>query len=164
MDHRNHRFGVAQPFQPWSGVKLADKWGDQAMQDVNLNPVGMFWGDEFYFDKELMPPASENGLNPNVFTPAQSPEDKLPVYVWDHGYASEIEFYASKLAANGIIVVPVQYRVGPFGFLSLEELSRESPDGTSGNYAVKDLVTALEWVKKNIGGFGGDSANVTIGG
>ncbi|CUX06860.1 Carboxylesterase type B [Agrobacterium fabacearum S56] len=165
-----NRFRVAQPVQPWGGVKLADKWGDQAMQDVNLNPVGMFWGDEFYFDKEFMPPASENGLNLNVFTPAQSIEDKLPVYVWvhgggnDHGYASEIEFYASKLAAKGIIVVPVQYRVGPFGFLSLEELSKESPDGTSGNYAIKDLVTALRWVKKNIGGFGGDCSNVTIGG
>ena len=165
-----NRFRAAQPVKPWEGVKLADKWGDQALQDVNLNPVGAFWGDEFYFDKEFMPPASENGLNLNIFTPAKTSAEKLPVYVYihgggnEHGQASEIEFYASKLAEKGIIVIPVQYRVGPLGFLSLEELDKESPDGTSGNYAVRDLVTALKWVKANVGGFGGDPANVTIGG
>lgn len=116
-----------------------------------------------------MPEASENGLNLNVFTPAKDAGDKLPVYVWihgggnNHGNASEIEFWASKLAAKGIIVVPVQYRTGPLGFLSLPELSREG-GGNSGNMAIEDLVKALEWVRDNIAGFGGDPRNVTIGG
>lgn len=165
-----NRFRPPQPVEPWEGVKVADSWGDQSMQDVKLNPVGAFWGDEFYYDSDFMPKASENGLNLNVFTPAKHAGDKLPVYVWihgggnDHGYASEIEFWASKLAAKGIIVVPVQYRLGAFGFLSSAELSAESPEGTSGNLALLDLVTALEWVRDNIEGFGGDPSNVTIGG
>lgn len=165
-----NRFRPPQPVEPWEGVKLADQWGDQVLQDVNLNPVGTFYGDEFYYDPEFMPPASEDGLNLNVFTPAQSAGDGLPVYVWihgggnDHGYASEIEFWASKLAEKGIIVVPIQYRVGGFGFLALDELSQESPEGVSGNQALIDLVAALEWVRDNIDGFGGDPSNVTVGG
>jgi len=114
-----NRFRAPQPVEPWDGIRVADTWPDQVMQDVNLNPVGGFWGDEFYYDPAFMPPASEDGLGLNVWTPARSADEKLPVYVWihgggnDHGYASEIEFYASRLAAKGIIVVPVQYRVGP---------------------------------------------------
>lgn len=164
-----NRFRPPQPVEPWEGVKVADQWGDQALQDVNLNPVGGFWGDEFYYDPAFMPPASENGLNLNVFTPAQSAGDRLPVYVWihgggnDHGFASEIEFWASKLAAKGILVVPVQYRVGGFGFLALDELSQEN-GGASGNQAMLDLVAALAWVRDNIENFGGDPANVTVGG
>jgi para-nitrobenzyl esterase len=164
-----NRFKPPQPVVPWDGVKIADTWGDQVMQDVSINPVGGFWGDEFYYDPAFLPKASENGLNLNIFTPAKDAGDKLPVYVWihgggnEHGYASEIEFWATKLAAKGIIVVPVQYRVGPLGFLSLKELSDESREG-SGNYAMRDLVAALKWVQDNIAGFGGDPSNVTIGG
>ncbi|MGV1836000.1 carboxylesterase/lipase family protein [Rhizobium rhizogenes] len=166
----DNRFRAPQPVVPWEGVKLADQWGDQALQDIHTNPVGAFWGDEFYFDPAFLPKASENGLNLNVWTPAKSAGDKLPVYVWihgganHHGYASEMEFYASKLAAKGIVVVSVQYRVGALGFLALKELSDESPQHVSGNYATLDLVKALHWVKDNIAGFGGDPSKVTIGG
>ena len=165
-----NRFKPAQPVEPWNGVKKADAWGDQTMQEVNLNPPGGFWGDEFYYDPEYLPKASENGLNLNVFTPAKDSGDKLAVYMWihgggnDHGYASEMEFWAPKLAAKGIIVVPVQYRVGPFGFMALEELNAESPEGISGNLPLRDLITALKWIQNNIEGFGGDPSNVTIGG
>lgn len=165
-----NRFRAPQPVAPWKGVKAADSWPDQAMQDVHLNPVGTFWGDEFYYDPAFLPPASENSLALNVYTPAKGIDDHLPVYVWihgganDHGYASEIEFWAPKLAAKGIVVVQVQYRVGPFGFLALQELSDESADGASGNYHLQDLVAALQWVQQYIGGFGGDPAVVTVGG
>lgn len=118
----------------------------------------------------FLPKASESGLNLNVWTPAKSTKAKLPVYVWihgganHHGYASEMEFYASKLAAKGIIVVSVQYRLGALGWLALPELSAESPNKVSGNYAMLDLIKALQWVHGNIAGFGGDPDNVTIGG
>lgn len=165
-----NRFKPPQPVVKWEGVKKADTWGDQALQDIHTNPTGAFWGDEFYFDPDFLPKASENGLNLNVWTPAKSPKDKLPVYVWihgganHHGYASEMEFYASKLAAKGVIVVSVQYRLGALGFLALPELSAESPHKVSGNYAILDLIQALHWVHDNIAGFGGDPNNVTIGG
>jgi para-nitrobenzyl esterase len=165
-----YRFAPPQPVTSWTGVRVADTWGDPALQNMKLNPVGAFWGDEFYYDPAFMPAASENGLNLNIFTPAKSANDRLPVYVWihgganDHGHASEIEFWATKLAAKGVIVVPIQYRVGPLGFLSLAELSRENPAGTSGNMAMQDLVAALRWVHENISGFGGDPSNVTVGG
>ncbi|WP_430245174.1 carboxylesterase/lipase family protein [Neorhizobium sp. DAR64861/K0K2] len=165
-----NRFRPPQPVAKWEGVKKADTWGDQALQDIHGNPTGAFWGDEFYFDPEFLPKASENGLNLNVWTPAKSKGQKLPVYVWihgganHHGYASEMEFYASKLAQKGIIVVAIQYRVGAPGFLALPELSAESPHKVSGNYAILDQIKALEWVRDNIAGFGGDPKNVTIGG
>jgi para-nitrobenzyl esterase len=166
----DNRFKPPPPVVNWDGVKKADTWGDQALQDVHTNPTGAFWGDEFYFDPDFLPRASENGLNLNVWSPARSPKAKLPVYVWihgganHHGYASEMEFYASKLAAKGIIVVSVQYRLGALGWLALPELSAESPNKVSGNYAMLDLIKALQWVHGNIAGFGGDPANVTIGG
>lgn len=165
----NDRFRPPQPVFPWNGVKRADTWGDAVLQDMQLNPVGTFWGDEFYYNPAFMPHASENGLNLNVFTPAKDAADKLPVYVWihgggnNHGNASEIEFWATKLAAKGIIVVAVQYRTGPMGFLSLPELSKEN-GGSSGDMAIEDLVQALRWVHDNIAGFGGDPENVTVGG
>ena len=166
----NNRFKPPQPVIKWDGVKKADTWGDQALQDPNTNPTGQFWGDEFYFDPAFLPKVSESGLNLNVWTPAKRPGEKLPVYVWihgganHHGYASEMEFYASKLAAKGIVVVSIQYRVGALGFLTLPELSAESPQKVSGNYAILDQIKALQWVRDNIAGFGGDAKNVTIGG
>lgn len=163
------RFAPPKPVVPWDGVKLADQWGDAVLQDMQLNPVGTFWGDEFYYNPAFQPKASERGLNLNVFTPAKTVADKLPVYVWiygggnNHGHASEMEFWATELAAQGVIVVPVQYRTGPMGFLSLPALSQEN-GGSSGNMALQDLVASLRWVHDNIAGFGGDAQNVTIGG
>ncbi len=165
-----NRFKPPQPVVKWDGVKKADTWGDQVLQDIHGNPTGQFWGDEFYFDPAFLPKASENGLNLNVWTPANRKGEKLPVYVWihgggnHHGYGSEMEFYASKLAAKGIVVVAIQYRTGVPGFLALPELSAESPNKVSGNYAMLDQITALKWVRDNIAGFGGDPKNVTIGG
>ena len=165
-----NRWLPPQPVKPWEGVMAADEWPDQVVQDINLNPVGTFWGDEFYYDRTFLPPASEDSLKLSLYTPAATSDENLPVYFWihgggnDHGYASEIEFWAPKLAEKGVIVVQVQYRVGPLGFLALDELSKESPKGASGNYALLDLVAALQWVKDNIKGFGGDPSRVTIGG
>lgn len=164
-----NRFAPPRPPTPWAGVKKADGWGDAVLQDMQLNPPGTFWGDEFYTNPAFQPKASEDGLNLNLFTPAKDTAAKLPVYVWiygggnNHGHASEIEFWATELAAKGVIVVPIQYRTGAMGFLSLPELSKEN-GSSSGNMAVQDMVAALQWVQANIAGFGGDSGRVTIGG
>jgi para-nitrobenzyl esterase len=165
-----NRWREAQPVEPWEGVMDADTWPDQVLQDINLNPVGQFWGDEFYYDRAFLPPASEDSLAVNIYTPADGADANLPVYFWihgggnDHGYASEIEFWAPKLAEKGIIVVQAQYRVGGLAFLASEELREESPDGAVGNLVIRDLVSALEWVRDNIEGFGGDPETVTLGG
>ncbi len=167
-----NRWKEPQPVEPWEGVRICDEWGDQAMQQPveELNPVGTIYGDEFYFDEYYNPPISENGLNLNVYTPAQSADENLPVFVWihgganNHGHASEMEFNASKLAEKGIIVVSVQYRMGMFGFLTLPGLAEENEHGVSGNYAILDLVKSLEWVRDNIAGFGGNPNQVTIAG
>ena len=145
-----------QDVESWDDVKVCDTWGDQAMQKsaAELNPVGGFWGDEFYFDDSYNPPISEKGLNLNVYTPAKSKEEKLPVLVYvhgggnNHGHASEMEFNASKLAEKGIVVVSIQYRLSMYGFLTLPGLSAENENGSSGNYAILDLIKGLEWVQK----------------
>ena len=153
--------------ETWTDVRVCDEWGNQAMQPENLNPVGEFWGDEFYFDEEYNPEISEDCLYLNVYKPENADAEELPVMVWihgggyDHGNASEMEFNASKLAAKGIIVVCIQYRVNVFGFLALPELSEEN-NGVSGNYGTLDQIKALEWVSQNIEAFGGDKDNVTI--
>lgn len=164
------RFAAPTPVEPWDGIKTADTWPDRSMQWSGINPVGEFWGDEFYYDPEFLPPISENGAALNIFTPADSADANLPVYVWfhgganAHGYASEMEFWASKLAEKGIVVVSAQYRLGVFGELALPEITAENPDGISGNQRMQDLVAALEWVRDNISAFGGDPETVTIGG
>lgn len=167
-----NRWKAPQPVEAWDGVKICDEWGAQAMQRPveELNPVGTIYGDEFYFDEAYNPEISENGLNLNVYTPAKSTEDNLPVLVWihgganNHGHASEMEFNASKLAAKGIVVVSVQYRLGMYGFLTLPGLAEENENGVSGNYAVLDLVKALQWVHDYVDGFGGNPNQVTIAG
>ncbi len=167
-----NRWKAPQEVESWDGVKVCDTWGDQSMQKsaAELNPVGGFWGDEFYFDESYNPDISENGLNLNIYTPAETTEEKLPVLVYihgggnNHGHASEMEFNASKLAEKGIVVVCVQYRLSMYGFLTLPGLSQENENGVSGNYALLDLIKSLQWVQENIGGFGGDPQQVTVSG
>jgi para-nitrobenzyl esterase len=73
-------------------------------------------------------------------------------------------YWGDRLAHKGVIVVTVAYRLGPLGFLALPELTRESPQHSSGNYGLMDQIAALEWVQRNIAAFGGDAKNVTIAG
>lgn len=109
---------------------------------------------------------SEDCLFLNVYAPKKA-KGKLPVMVWFHGGAfingSGNIYNGSKLAntANAIVVT-VNYRLGPFGWLALPGLAAERSDGSTGNYGLMDQQAALRWVKSNIGGFGGQSKNVTI--
>lgn len=111
---------------------------------------------------------SEDCLYLNVWTPAKKSDAKLPVMVWIHGggfnfgSASLPEYYGLNLARKGVVVVTINYRLGPLGFLVHPLLSKESARNTSGNYALLDQIAALKWVRRNIAAFGGDTENVTL--
>ena len=171
-----NRFREPQPAVSWEGVRACDTWPDRFLQELAGREPGSFWGDEFYYDEQHNPGNSENGLAVNIFAPekccGESAEktEPLPVFVYIHGggfsagYASEVEFNASHLAAQGVVVVLLQYRLSALGWLALPELSAENEHGVSGNYAVLDLVHGLKWVRDNIAGFGGEPSKVTIAG
>jgi para-nitrobenzyl esterase len=119
---------------------------------------------------ETPPAVSEDCLYLNIWTPASSAHEHLPVIVWIYGggyingSSSMPLYWGDKLAHKGIIVVTIAYRLGPLGFLAYPELTRESPHHSSGNYGLMDQIAALEWVQRNIAAFGGDPKNVTIAG
>ncbi|MBC2665538.1 carboxylesterase family protein [Novosphingobium flavum] len=111
---------------------------------------------------------SEDCLNVDVVTGADSAAERRPVMVWIHGGTRGMGGSASpningaELARKGAVVVTINYRGGPFGLLATPELSRESGRGASGNYGLMDNVLALQWIQRNIAAFGGDPGNVTI--
>ena len=111
---------------------------------------------------------SEDCLYLNVWTKAESAEANLPVMVWIHGGgwasgANSIPIYdGEQFALNEVVLVSVNYRMNAFGWMAHPALSSESPEGGSGNYGILDHIAALEWVRNNVAGFGGDPNNVTI--
>ena len=98
---------------------------------------------------------SEDCLYLNVWTPAKTAGDKLPVMVWIYGGAFVIgqtsvpAYDGTRLAEKGVVLVSVAYRVGAFGFLAHPELTKESGKG-SGNNALQDMIAGLKWVQANI--------------
>jgi para-nitrobenzyl esterase len=110
---------------------------------------------------------SEDCLYLNVWAPANAKPGSLPVMVWFHGggfmsgSGSEAQSDGAHMAAQGVVVVSFNYRMGLFGFLAHPALSRESKQGTSGNYGLLDQLMALRWVRDNISAFGGDPQRVT---
>lgn len=111
----------------------------------------------------------EDCLYLNVWTPAEFENEALPVMVWIHGggfiqgAGSEDYYEATELAGNqNVVVVTINYRLGIFGFFAHPELSAEQPDNLSGNYGIRDQISALKWVRDNAVRFGGDPNNVTI--
>ena len=158
------RWRAPQPVVPWHGVRQANTFGHSCVQPIvgERKP----WTYEFMTHNEV----SEDCLYLNVWTPAASASERLPVYVYIYGGANRegsgaVPVYDGEgLARKGIVFVTVNYRLGVFGFLTHPELTRESERHVSGNYAILDLVAALKWVKANIAAFGGDPAKVTIGG
>ncbi|HVF67859.1 MAG TPA: carboxylesterase family protein [Pyrinomonadaceae bacterium] len=143
----------------WKGVREAKKFGPRCMQA----PV---FGD-MNFRSDAM---SEDCLYLNVWTPAKSGRERLPVLVYSHGggfvagSGDEPRYDGASMAAKGIVAVTVNYRLGVFGFMAHPELTRESPHNASGDYALLDQTAALRWVRRNIAAFGGDPKRVTVAG
>ena len=152
------RFKPPAPVQKWSAVKETKAFGHACMQNSEANPrLGLPALD-----------VSEDCLYLNIWTPAKSAGEKLPVMVWIYGGGftmgtTSYDLYnGANLARKGVIVVSIAYRVGPFGFLAHPGLSAESPHHVSGNYGLLDQIAGLKWVKDNIAAFGGNPDKVTI--
>ena len=148
------RWKAPQPVKAWTGVKRVTTFAPGCMQA---------------FAKRADAPAaySEDCLYLNVWTPARSASDRLPVMVWIYGGAfvgghTGIPLYdGARLAEKGVVLVSIAYRLGAFGFLAHPDLTRESGKA-SGNYGIQDQIAALQWVRDNIATFGGDPDRVTI--
>jgi para-nitrobenzyl esterase len=151
------RWRPPQPVNPWEGERSAERFGPKCMQGGKPAEVD-----------PLNPLMSEDCLYLNVWTPAKSADDRLPVMVWIYGGSfkigsgSEPWYNGANLAKKGVIVVTVNYRLDVFGFLAHPELTAESNDHASGDYALLDQIAALEWVKRNIAAFGGDPGRTTL--
>ena len=153
------RWREPQPVKNWRGVRQATKFGPRCMQAPVFGDMG--------FRSDGM---SEDCLYLNVWTPARSDKERLPVLVYFYGggfvagAGDEPRYDGESMAAKGIVSVTLNYRLGVFGFLAHPELTKESPDRASGNYGLLDQAAALRWVRQNIAAFGGDPARVTVAG
>ena len=151
-----------QTVEPWSGVRDATAFPPGCSQRTLPAPQG----SEPFFGPGATH-LQEDCLYLNVWSAAQS-GDRVPVLVWIHGGGlfvgdgSEVASNGASLAARGAVVVTINYRLGPFGYLAHPLLREESDQGSSGNYGVLDQIAALSWVQDNIGQFGGDAGRVTI--
>ncbi|HRS52615.1 MAG TPA: carboxylesterase family protein [Candidatus Marinimicrobia bacterium] len=145
------RWKAPQPVKNWEGIRQTTQFAPAPMQAGN--PVSG---------------KSEDCLYLNIWTPAKSTNEKLPVMVWIYGggfsfgSTSDPVHNGEHLARKGVVVVSIAYRVGQLGFLAHPELSAENPNRVSGNYGLLDQIAGLQWVQRNIPAFGGDPTNVTI--
>jgi para-nitrobenzyl esterase len=156
---RQARWQPPSPMPRWAEVRMAGEFGPACYQPtVKVQTV---------YSRDPLP-MSEDCLTLNIWAPADA--RNAPVFFWIYGGAltsgasRESIYDGARLASRGIVVVSINYRLGVFGWLAHPELSAESAKGVSGNYGLLDQIEALRWVRRNIGAFGGDPANVTIAG
>src|SRR6202034_2431518 len=153
------RWTPRQPAPAWEGVRQANAPG-------NACPQPPYRANGIYGASP--PPMDEDCLNLNLWTPAKTAGDRLPVMVWIHGGSfvhgtgAAAGYEGENWPRHGVVVVTINYRLGVFGLLALPELAAESPHHSAGNYGLLDQIAALQWVQRNIAAFGGDPARVTI--
>jgi para-nitrobenzyl esterase len=140
------RWRVPQPVVPWAGEREASALGPSCIQ-AGVEPV------------------SEDCLTLNIWRPAEA-EGPLPVMVWIHGgilaRGGAALYPGNAMAAQGVVAVTINYRLGRLGFFAHPALAAEAPEDPRGNYGHLDQLAALEWVQRNIANFGGDPERVTI--
>jgi para-nitrobenzyl esterase len=161
------RWRAPRPAAPWSGTRESLAFGPPCPQYAS--PLGGVPGDA----GEIV--GEEDCLTLNVWSPRFAPGavpgegKRLPVMLWIHGGGNTIgatPFYdgGNLAASHGLVVVSVQYRLGPLGWMRQRALRADAKDAAeaSGNFAVLDLVRSLAWVRDHVAAFGGDPGNVTI--
>ena len=162
-----NRWRAPQSAPYWEGVRSARRFAASCWQ--NMSPAGVGpWTHEYMPQGRV----SEDCLYLNIWTPAPDVRHRLPVLVWIPGggfvagSGSADVYNGAKLAAQGIVVVTINYRVGLFGFFVTPALAAEaaSEHEPPGNYGLQDMIAALQWVHRNIAAFGGDPDAITIGG
>ena len=160
------RWKGPQPAEDWEGVRECYTFGPIAMQKYpGLDPDNIYTR-EWNVDPDLV--MSEDCLQLNIWTPAKSADEKLPVMVWfyggglQEGHPSEMEFDGERIARRGVILVSVNYRVNIFGFFAHPEITATAEDKCYTNFGSYDQRYGVLWVKRNIAAFGGDPDNITI--
>lgn len=156
----SRRFKAPEPMPTWEDVRDCSKHGNASLQ---MGGIIVDSPSTYHMDGK-----SEDCLFLNIWTPAVQADERLPVYVFIHGGAfssgsgSEMIYDGGRMAQEGVVVVTINYRLGALGFLATRGLLEEA--GTTGNYGLLDQIQALHWLQTNIETFGGDPAQVTIGG
>ncbi|MFK8046957.1 MAG: carboxylesterase/lipase family protein [Halioglobus sp.] len=165
------RWREPQSAVPRSGIQSAVSFASACMQtryntDWYRDIIKAYGGDP---DRATTPKGvSEDCLYLNVWSPKLGADGRLPVMVFIHGgsnvggWSYEPNYLGHKLAAKGVVVVSIAYRLGVFGFYAHPQLTEESPNSSSGNYGILDQIKALEWIHENIATFGGDPENLTV--
>ena len=152
------RWRAPKDLTSWTGVRQATTFGAACWQSYS--------DDAFVWSRGEFP-RSEDCLHLNIWQPEKT-DATAPVMVWFHGGAhtggfAHVELFdGTELARQGVVVVTVNYRLGPWGFLAHPALAEESEHNSTGNYGLMDKIAALKWVEKNIQGFGGNPDNVTL--
>jgi para-nitrobenzyl esterase len=157
---RENRWRAPQPVVPWDGVWTANRMPAECLQRLRSTTTNQYFGDEL---------SGEDCLYLNIWAPAGSKAtNHLPVIVYIYGGAFYIGsasmplYGGGEIAKKGVIYVAANYRVGVMGFTAHPEATKESGHNASGNWGLLDQIAALEWVKRNIAAFGGDTGNVTL--
>ncbi|GAC68041.1 putative carboxylesterase [Gordonia soli NBRC 108243] len=152
------RFRAPQPVQPWPGIRPCREYGKAAIQEKRFTAVAP---GRFH-------PTGEDCLTLNVFSPDRPSSTPRPVLVFVHGGAYILGTTATPLYDGAflardqdVVVVTVQYRFGPFGYLDLRGYSGDGRDFDA-NLGLRDKIASLQWVQRNIAAFGGDPDNVTV--
>ena len=163
------RFRHPQDPGRWRGVRKATAYSAASIQHVMENPempANVHGVPQFLAPSQY----EEDCLYLNVWTPAQTPDARLPVFVWIHG-GGMVAGSGCEVVCDGtgfasrkdVVVVTINYRLGFLGFFAHPDLTAEA-GGTSGNYALYDMRKACQWVKQNIAQFGGDPDRITVAG
>src|SRR5580700_3052867 len=164
------RWREPQPVKPWRGVRDATRYSAACVQNpigtaAFLAPLARRYGERFATPQWDL---SEDCLYLNIWTPEWPAKEPRAVMFWMYGGSNRIGsgnepgYDGAELARHGVLVVTINYRLGPLGFFAHPELTRESPHRSSGNYGLLDQIAALQWVHDNIAQFGGDPARVTV--
>lgn len=154
---KKYRWRAPRPVTPWPGVRECYGYGPSPIQDKLFTARGTGFH-----------PRSEDCLTLNVFAPSSVSATPRPVMVFNYGGAYILGGTATPIydgaflaRARDVIIVTVNYRFGPFGFLDLSEYSTDERTFDT-NPGLRDMVAGLEWVKKNIAAFGGDPDRITV--